>query len=151
MQQLDLVFPNTENLRLREGEKGREIFDMVRKKWLLLLPEEWVRQNFLDYLINSLEYPASRIAVEKKISLNQMDRRPDVVVFDQNGDPEIIVECKAPEIKLTEAVLEQAGRYNMVLGAPILVVTNGNENYGFEINRDAGEFTPIKNIPKYSV
>lgn len=115
-------------------ENGKEIiFDEVRKQWFLLTPEEWVRQNFLQYLIKSKGYPSSLIAIEREIILGDLKKRCDIVVY-KNAKPWMIVECKEMQVKLTEAVLRQILNYNITLQVEILVVTNGKETYAIRIN-----------------
>jgi len=113
-------------------DAGRElIFDEIRKKWIILTPEEWVRQNFLQYLIQVKKYPATLIAVEKEIELGELIKRFDIVVYDRNHQPFMIVECKEMEVVLDKKVLDQVLRYNISLQVPYLVITNGSYCYGF--------------------
>lgn len=102
------------------------IFDEVRKRWILLTPEEWVRQNFLQYLTQIKKYPAALIAVEKEIKLGELKKRFDILVYDKDTKPWMIVECKEMNVQLDKAVLDQALRYNMSLNVPYLVITNGS-------------------------
>jgi len=118
--------------RIKE-EQGKEyIFDGLRKKWLQLTPEEWVRQNFVQYLIIEKNYPPTVIAQEKEIQLGDLRKRFDIVVYDSKHQPWMMVECKAAEIKLNDAVLQQVLRYNISMPVSYLVVTNGNLTYGWE-------------------
>jgi len=110
--------------RLRQVSGKTQIFDFIRKKWLVLSPEEWVRQHLLNYLVNELKYPATVISVEKEIALNSIKKRYDVVVY-KNNAPFLIAECKAPYIELDTTTVEQALRYNLVLAAPYVLLTNG--------------------------
>ncbi|MFZ1451861.1 MAG: type I restriction enzyme HsdR N-terminal domain-containing protein [Ferruginibacter sp.] len=108
-------------------EKGRElIFDEFRKRWVLLTPEEWVRQNFLQYLTQIKKYPASLIAIEKEIKLGELKKRFDIVVYDADTRPWMIVECKEMNVALNKSVLDQVLRYNISLHVPYLVITNGS-------------------------
>jgi hypothetical protein len=108
-------------------EKGSEfIFDEVRKHWVVLAPEEWVRQNFLQYLTRVKKYPASLIAVEKEIKLGDLRKRFDIVVYDRNSKPWMIIECKEMNVPLDKSVLDQVLRYNITLQVPYLVITNGS-------------------------
>ncbi len=102
------------------------IFDELRKKWITLTPEEWVRQNFLQYLVKIKKYPASLIAIEKEIRLGELKKRFDIVVHDRDAKPWIIIECKEMDVALNAAVLDQALRYNISLNVPYLVITNGS-------------------------
>jgi hypothetical protein len=113
-----------------ENEK-EFIFDEFRKRWVLLTPEEWVRQNFLQYLTQTKKYPASLIAVEKEIKLGELKKRFDIVVYDADTKPWMIVECKEMNVPLDKTVLDQVLRYNMSLKVPYLVITNGSHCHAF--------------------
>jgi type I site-specific restriction endonuclease len=120
-----LKYP-TFNIRLKQDDKQRLfVFDDIRKKWLNLTPEEWVRQHVVNYLITVKQYPLAYISLEKEIELNGTKKRYDIVVYNKAMKPLIIVECKAPEIALSEQVLEQALRYNLVLNVQYVFITNG--------------------------
>lgn len=120
-----LKYP-TFNIRLKQNSKDKLfVFDTIRKKWLLLTPEEWVRQHVINYLIIEKKYPASLISLEKEIELNGAKKRYDIVVYSKDLKPEIIIECKAPEIALSQEVLEQALRYNLILDVNYVFITNG--------------------------
>jgi hypothetical protein len=111
---------------------GKEfIFDEVRKQWVMLTPEEWVRQNFLQYLIQVKKYPPSLMAVEKEIFLGDVKKRFDIVVYDKNTQPWMLIECKEMNVELNNTVLSQALRYNIYLQVPYLVITNGSYCYAF--------------------
>ena len=112
-------------LSLRSGDKGVEVYDELRQKWLLVTPEEWVRQHFVHFLMSHMGVPRSLIANELGIRLNGMSRRCDTVVFDRALSPLMIVEYKAPDIKIDRKVIDQVMRYNTVLKVPYLVVSNG--------------------------
>ena len=133
--------------KIREEERKEFIFDEVRKKWIVLTPEEWVRQNFLQYLIQVKKYPASLIAVEKEIKLGELKKRFDIVVYDNDTNPWMIVECKEMNVVLGKAVLEQALRYNITLNVPYLVVTNGS--YCMALQLKNGAMTVIESLPGY--
>ena len=118
-------------------ENGKEfIFDPLRKKWLVLTPEEWVRQNFLQYLLQVKKYPAALIAVEKEILLGELKKRFDILVYNKEYQPWMMVECKAMEIKLDEMVLEQVLRYNISVPVEFMVITNGNLVYAWQKKDD---------------
>lgn len=131
------------NFKQREKDGKMEVFDPIRKKWLLMTPEERVRQLFILYLLNVKQIPESHISVEKAITVNGLTKRYDLVVFNLDKKPEIVIECKAPEVAITQAVVEQAGRYNKTLRARILGVTNGTTHYFFTIDFDTEEIVPI--------
>lgn len=111
---------------------GKEfIFDLLRKKWLILTPEEWVRQNFIQYLLQVKKYPATLIAIEKEIKLGELKKRFDILVYDKDHKPWLMVECKAMEIQLGKEVLQQILRYNISIPVKYLVITNGNNCYAW--------------------
>jgi hypothetical protein len=129
-----------------ENRAGKEsIFDTVRKIWVSLTPEEWVRQNFLQYLLQVKQYPAALTAVEKEISLGELRKRCDIVVYDRLGKPLVMVECKAMEIEIGAAVLEQILRYNISLPVKYLIITNGVNCFAFE-RWDTG-FRTLPEVP----
>ena len=112
--------------KIKEENDKEFIFDDIRKRWIILTPEEWVRQNFLQYLIQIKKYPASLIAVEKEIKLGDLKKRFDIVVYDSNTKPWMIVECKEMNVPLDTTVLDQILRYNITLHVQYLVITNGS-------------------------
>ncbi|HUR66594.1 MAG TPA: type I restriction enzyme HsdR N-terminal domain-containing protein [Chitinophagaceae bacterium] len=129
-------------------EAGKDyIFDMGRKKWLLVTPEEWVRQNFIHYLITVKNYPASLIATEKEIRLGELKKRFDIVVYDPGHRPWMMVECKAQEIVLDEKVLEQVLRYNISVPVEYLIITNGNQCYAWQ--KKEGKLELITELPSF--
>ena len=127
-------------------ENGKEmIFDFIRKQWLLLNEEEWVRQNFIQFLVQELKYPSELIAVEKEIQLGDLKKRFDILVYDRDQNPWMLIECKASEINLDEKVLLQVLRYNISMPANFLVITNGQFTHAWEkIN---GELKEIPQMP----
>jgi hypothetical protein len=130
-----------------KSEGGKDfIFDSFRKKWLVLTPEEWVRQNFLQYLVQELKYPESLIAVEKEFRFGEMNRRFDILVYNKSHQPWLMVECKAPEIILDQSVLEQVLRYNISIPVEYLVITNGSNGFAWQKGR---ELLPINVMPVY--
>jgi len=120
-------------LRIRINNNSEQVFDIVRKKWVAFTEEEKVRQFFVLQLINELKVPISHISIERKITLNGLTKRYDIVVYKETK-PWMVVECKAPTIPLTQEVLEQAGRYNQTLNAEIIGVTNGIEQKFFKVD-----------------
>src|SRR5215213_109647 len=114
-----------------KNESGKHyIFDPIRKVWLLLTEEEWVRQNFVNYLVTQLHYPSTVIALEKHISLNDLKKRFDILVYDKEHQPWMLVECKEPKVNLNEEVLQQVLRYNISVPVEYIVITNGNRTVG---------------------
>ncbi|MBR3559525.1 MAG: type I restriction enzyme HsdR N-terminal domain-containing protein [Bacteroidales bacterium] len=130
-------------LKIRENDAQQEVFDPVRQKWVVLTPEERVRQIFILYLLNVKGFPLSHLSVEHAVTVNGMTQRYDLVVFDDALQPYMVVECKAPHVKLTQKVAEQASRYNSVLKAPLLCVTNGVEKKVFEIDFENGRIREL--------
>lgn len=124
-----------------------EIFDPIRKKWIKLSPEEWVRQSFLNHLTSNLGYPAGRIGVEIQVKYNKLSRRADAVVFDNSTKPLVIIECKSPEVKLDEDVFYQACMYNRQLRAKWLILTNGAEHIAADISGEKVIF--LNEIPAF--
>ena len=123
--------------------ENREFFDPVRKRWVPATPEEEVRQQFIQFLLTVKKIPSSHLSVEREITVNGLSRRYDLVVFDEEGKPWMVVECKAPHVKLTQEVMEQAGRYNKTLRAPIIGITNGKENKFFRVDFETGEIEEV--------
>jgi hypothetical protein len=117
------------------NEQGKDfIFDSLRKKWLLLTPEEWVRQNFVQYLLQVRNYPAALVAIEKELVLGELKKRFDILVYDRDHRPWMMIECKAAAISLDEAVLQQVLRYNITVPVNYLVITNGSLTYAWQRN-----------------
>ena len=130
-------------------ENGKEmIFDFIRKQWILLNEEEWVRQNFIQFLVQELKYPLELIAVEKEIQLGELKKRFDILVYDCDHKPWMLVECKAGEISLDEKALYQVLRYNISVPANFLVITNGQFTYAWE--KVNGELNEIQQMPVWN-
>ncbi len=121
----------------------------MRKKYVALTSEEWVRQNFVAWLVNEKKYPAGLIAIEKELVLNDMKKRFDIVVFNSQFVPSLLVECKAPEVKITQKSFDQVARYNMTLKVKYLVVTNGMMHYCCYIDQQKGEFSFLDHVPDF--
>lgn len=132
---LSLRYPPFD-VRVRSQAGQTFIFDTIRKKWLVLTPEEWVRQHVVNYLVKEKKYPPSLIAIEKELQLNDLKRRYDIVVFTKEKKPYLIVECKAPYIELDQLVFDQALRYNLVIKADLLMVTNGLREVVFNVSNE---------------
>lgn len=143
-----LNFPAFEP-RLQYEQQKTWIWDIIRKKFVVLTPEEWVRQHVVHFMKNELGYPLGRINLEKKLTFNGMTRRLDLVVFGKNAIPEIMVECKAPEIELNEKVCRQIAVYQQSLPCRYLMITNGLHHYFFEKMTSTGEtiWKPVVGLP----
>lgn len=130
-------------------ERGKDfVFDSIRKKYLVLTPEEWVRQNFIQYLIQDKKYPASLIAIEKGLKLNELQKRADALFY-KDSKPHVLMEFKAPNVKITQETFEQISRYNMVFKVPYLIVSNGMDHYCSKIDFQNKSFQFIEEIPDY--
>ena len=140
----------TYSFNIKFIEQRKYIFDFIRKKYVILTPEEWVRQNFLKYLVEEKKYPASLIAVEKEFKLNNLSKRSDAVIYNKQGNPYLIIECKAPEVKIGQKVFDQIARYNMVLNVELLVVTNGLQHFCCKLDAENDTYYFLKEIPDYS-
>ena len=134
----------------REGDTER-VFDIIRKKYVVLTPEEWVRQHIVHYLISDHGFPKSLISVEKKITVNTLTRRTDIVLYNQTGSPLLIVECKAPEVTLSQKTIEQAARYNLTLKVPYLWITNGALHVICKIDLESGTWQLLDTLPPVQV
>jgi len=136
------------------GKQGSEmIFDQLRKKWVILTPEEWVRQNFVQYLISEGRYPSGLIGIEVFFRLNNLKKRVDILVHSRKGEPVMIVECKSPDIRISDfyedKVYDQLGEYNFGYRVPYVIVTNGIANYAFRFNSVTGNYEHLMEIPLY--
>ena len=132
----------------KEGTKSL-IYDIVRRKFVTITPEEWVRQHLVHYMIFELDYPKALVAVEMPLLYNNMKRRSDIVVFDREGKPSLIVECKAPDVKLSQKAFDQIARYNMTLKVGYLVVSNGHDTFCCSIDHNANAYRFLDSIPAY--
>lgn len=124
------------------------IFDPIRKKYLVLTPEEEVRQVILAYMVEQKAYPINYIAVEKQITYAGKNRRFDIVVYNQNHQPHILVECKRPEVDITQTTMEQATLYNQVLQVPYLVLTNGLQHFVVQLDLQSGQYKWLRDLPE---
>lgn len=137
--------------RITEQGAHLFIFDEIRKKDLVLTPEEWVRQHYIQYLIGFKNYPKGLIKLEGGLTLNGLTKRSDIVVFDRDGRKILLIECKAPGIKITQKVFEQVARYNMVHKVPFIGVTNGLSHYQCHIDFTTQNYRFIEEIPDYQL
>lgn len=137
------------SIKLRETDGHREIFDIVRNRYVALTPEEWVRQHFIHYLHTELLYPLELMQVEGSITLNGMSCRCDIVVYDHDVKPLIIVECKRETVALTQKVVDQACRYNLVLQVPFLCLTNGAKHIYCRVDFNGKKLIEIPELPRY--
>lgn len=144
----ELNFP-TYSFRLKNSENKVSIFDVIRKRFMVLQPEEWVRQHCVHYLMNEKKYPITLINVEKELKINDLKKRYDIVVFNPDGSIHLIVECKAPKITIDQTTFDQIARYNLALNATYLMVTNGLNHYYCMMDFEAEKYRFLKDIPEY--
>ncbi len=137
------------SFRVKEQTDQRLIFDEFRKRWVKLTPEEWVRQNFARYLTEVKHFPASLLSVERSLRINQHDFRTDIVLFSKTGQPLVVVECKALEVKISQQVFDQIARYNLALRVDYLVVTNGMMHYCCRFDQQSMTYSFLPEIPDY--
>jgi len=144
-----LNFP-TYTFRFKNSENKLSIFDDIRKKFIVLTPEEWVRQHCVNFLMVKKNYPKSLINVEKELFINGRKKRYDIVVFNSDGSINILIECKAPKIPITQKTFDQIARYNLTLKANLLMVTNGLDHYYCQMDYNNERYHFLKEIPEYN-
>ena len=130
-------------------EEKIHIFDEVRKKYLLLTPEEWVRQNFIHYLNKEKKYPLGLMGVEQMVKYNSLKTRADIVIYNLEGKPNVIVECKAPEVKITQDTFNQIAKYNSQLKVKYLIVTNGMKHFCCQMDYENNKIIFLEDVPAY--
>lgn len=149
---LDLDLPQYQaDLRIKTEDGVRYIWDVIRAKWLILQPEEWVRQLLVLHLLAKADVNRNRIAIERGLQVNQLKKRTDILVFDRAMDPWLLVECKAPSVPLDERVFRQIATYNMPLQVPYLLVCNGPQAYCCHIDFEQQTFVFLPDLPTYAV
>lgn len=146
MQQLN--FPSY-SFRFKSSKNKVSIFDEIRKKFIILTPEEWVRQHVIRFLLEEKKYPKSLINVEKVLTVNGLRKRYDIVVFNPDGSIFVLVECKAPEIKTAQATFDQIARYNMTLKAEYLMITNGHNHYFCLMDFENEKYIFLEELPNF--
>jgi hypothetical protein len=145
----DLNFPKFD-YRFKSTENKVSIFDIIRKKFVVLQPEEWVRQHCVHYLISNKNYPKSLINVEKELTINSLKKRYDIVIFNPDGSIFLMIECKAPKITINQTTFDQIARYNLKLNATFLMVTNGINHYYCQMDMRKEQYTFLQDIPDYT-
>ena len=145
-----LNFPEY-SFRFKNSENKPLVFDEIRKKFVVLTPEEWVRLHVVQFLMNEKKYSKSLINVEKQLKLNNITKRYDVVVFNSDGSIFLIVECKAPSVPITQLTFDQIARYNLALNAEYLMVTNGLDHYFCQMDFENQRYIFLKDIPGASI
>lgn len=144
-----LIYPSFD-FRIRPSGSKQEIYDIVRKRFVALTPEEWVRQHVLHFLGSEKSVPLSLMAVEKKLTINTLVKRADIVVHERSGRPLMLVECKAPGVQITQQAFDQAARYDMVFHVNFLLITNGLANYCCRFDYSANTYAFLPGIPSYA-
>lgn len=145
----NLNFP-AYSFRFKNSENKVSIFDDIRKKFIVLTPEEWVRQHTVQFLLQEKKYPKSYLNVEKLIKINDINKRYDIVVFEPNGEIFLLIECKAPEVTITQNTFDQIARYNLKLNAKYLMVTNGLNHYFCQMDFENGQYVFLKDLPEFN-
>lgn len=145
----NLNFPSY-NFRFKNSENKVSIFDDIRKKFIILTPEEWVRQNTIQFLLQEKSYPKSYLNIEKLIKINDIIKRYDIVVFQPDGTIFLLIECKAPGIKITQETFDQIARYNLTLKAQYLMVTNGLNHYFCQMDFEKEHYVFLKELPEFA-
>lgn len=135
--------------KIKQIEDKSLIFDLIRRKYLVLTPEEWVRQHLINLLINVLDYPKTLISVEGGLKYDKLQKRSDILVFDRESKPFLLIECKAPEVKLSQSTVRQASIYNARIGAPHLAISNGLQTFCFDIDHQTQEFSQRTDFPTF--
>jgi hypothetical protein len=135
--------------RFKNSENKVAIFDEIRKKFIILTPEEWVRQHVVHYLLQDKKYPKSYINVEKIIKINNLNKRYDIVVYQPNGEVFLLIECKAPEITINQQTFDQIARYNLVLNAKYLMVSNGLNHYFCQMDFENQKYIFLEELPEF--
>jgi len=135
--------------QLKSNENKTLIFDIIRKKYVVLTPEEWVRQHFVNFLISIKNYPVSLIAIEKQIHLNKVTKRFDILIFSNSGKPHILIECKAPNVQINQNTFDQIARYNSEINAEFLIVTNGLDHFCCQMDTESKKYIFLNFIPDF--
>lgn len=137
--------------KMKEEAGSLFIFDDIRKKFLLLTPEEWVRQHVVKFLIHERNFPRSLIKLEGGLKLNALQKRTDILIFDASGNRILLVECKAPSIKITQDVFDQIARYNFVHRTNFLIVSNGMQHYCCQVDFEQKSYKFLPEIPDFNM
>ena len=135
--------------QLKSNENKTLIFDIIRKKYVVLTPEEWVRQHFVNFLISIKNYPVSLVAIEKQIHLNKVTKRFDILIFSNSGKPHILIECKATNVQIGQNTFDQIARYNSEIDAEFLIVTNGLDHFCCQMDFDSKKYIFLNSIPDF--
>ena len=137
------------DIKIQENNGKTEIFDVLRKKYVILTPEEWVRQHFVHLLINHYKYPKSLISLESGLKYNELKKRSDILIYDRDGKPFLLVECKSADVGLSDATFKQLSTYNFTIKSPYIAITNGLHNFCCKIDHEKGSFEFLKDLPAF--
>jgi hypothetical protein len=137
------------DIKIQESKGKTEIFDTLRKKYVILTPEEWVRQHFVNMLINHYQYPKSLISLESGLKYNELQKRSDIVVYDREGKPFLLIECKSADVALSQQTFRQLSTYNFVIKSPYVAITNGLNNFCCKIDHSLGTYEFLKDLPAF--
>ena len=140
---------NNSALKLRDTATGKEVWDNIRKQWVVLTPEEFVRQQIILFLTEHKDYPTALIAVEKGIKLNGTQKRCDIIIYNHDGKAVMIIECKAPEVNISQDTFDQVARYNLTLQVPYLFVSNGHSGYCCKVDLESGGIVYLEEVPGF--
>lgn len=143
------IDPNKYQLKIKQEGEQTFVWDPIRKKYLSFTPEEMVRQYLICYLVEDCNYPLALISVEKGLNINGLAKRYDMVIYNRSGVPRILIECKAPTIKLTDDVFAQASRYNLQLKVEYLMISNGPQNYIAKVDIESGKIEMLEELPNF--
>jgi len=146
--QFSLNFPEFE-FKIQESEGKLSIFDSLRKKYLILTPEEWVRQHMVSFLVHHRNYPKGLFSLEKEVVYNSLQKRFDILVLDRVGNPFLLIECKAPEVRLSKKTVEQVAVYNKTIGASYMGISNGRQHLFLKYNSDVKNYDQISDLPQF--
>jgi hypothetical protein len=146
--QFSLNFPEFE-FKIQESDGKLSIFDSLRKKYLILTPEEWVRQHMISFLVQYRNYPKGLFSLEKEVMYNSLQKRFDILVLDRVGNPFLLIECKAPEVKLSKKTVEQVAIYNKTIGAAFMGISNGRQHLFLKYNFEVNNYEQISDLPQF--
>jgi predicted type IV restriction endonuclease len=146
--QFSLNFPEFE-FKIQESDGKLSIFDSLRKKYLILTPEEWVRQHMISFLVQYRNYPKGLFSLEKEVMYNSLQKRFDILVLDRVGNPFLLIECKAPEVKLSKKTVEQVAVYNKTIGAAFMGISNGRQHLFLKYNFEVNNYEQISDLPQF--
>lgn len=146
--QIDLNFPKFD-FKIEDSEGKLSIFDSLRKKYLILTPEEWVRQHMISFLVQYRNYPKGLFSLEKEVIYNSLQKRFDILILDREGSPFLIIECKAPSITLSKKTIEQVAIYNKTIEAVFMGISNGRQHLFLKYNSETKNYDQISELPQF--